>query len=63
MVTRGKTHDRPMMARPKDALNDFFICDQTLLQYVGLFNIEQGFLGEQAPYKFEKNPKFTFNPL
>ena len=45
---RGKTDDWPMMSRPKDVLNDSFVCYQDLSEYVCLLNIEQGFHGEPA---------------
>ena len=47
-LTVVKNYDWPMMSRPTDFLNDFFVCYQDLSVYVGLANIEQGFHGEPA---------------
>ena len=44
----GKTEDWPMMSRQTDVLNDSFVSDQDLSEYVGLANIERGFPGEPA---------------
>ena len=41
-----------MMSRPKDVSNDFFVCYQDLVEYVGLSNIDQGFHGEPALTKY-----------
>ena len=43
---RGKTDDWPMMSRPKDVLNDSFVCYKDLSGYVGLSNIKQEFHSE-----------------
>ena len=45
---RGENDDWPMMSRPKDFLNDSFVCYQDLSEYAGLENIERGFHGEPA---------------
>ena len=49
-----------MMSRPKDILNDFFVCYQDLLEYVGLSNIERRFHGEPA-LKYYTTYFFNFN--
>ena len=50
---RGKTDDWPMMSRPTDVFNDYFVCYQDLSEYVGLANIERGFHGEPALNKYD----------
>ena len=50
----SKAGDWPMMSRPKDVLNDFFVYYQDHSEYIGLSNIEQGFHGEPALKKHYK---------
>ena len=61
MSHRDKTNDWPMLSRPTDVLNDYFVCYQDLSEYAGFWNIEQEIHSEPALKSITK-PKFELQP-